>query len=150
MAKFRVSKVFSNAIRATPVTVHGQLKGPKRNIPREATKSSSGKSYRSGSIQRRQPGRLRQGALAGEDKASEPWSVKFLADRIDGFKFDHSPLKVTSKWLTPSDRLENSALEPTDAQRHIIELGRSSVARHGAADAALQALTAAVKKNTAL
>jgi hypothetical protein len=77
--------------------------------------------------------------------------VKFLADRIDGFKFDHSPLKVASKWLTPSDRLENPALEPTDAQRYIIELGRSSVARHGTADATLQALTAAVKKkNTAI
>jgi hypothetical protein len=88
--------------------------------------------------------------LAGENKASEPWSVKLLPGRIDGFKFDHSPLKVASKWLTPSDRLENPALKPTDAQRHIIELGRSSIARHGTADAALQALTAAFNKHRTL
>lgn len=144
MAKFRFSKVFGNAIRATPVTVHGQLKGPKKNIPREATKSSSGKSYRSGSIQRKQLGKPR---YPGKDEPGQP---KLPPDRIGGFEFDHSPPKVVSEWLTPSDRLENPALKPTDAQRHIIELGRSSVARHGTADAASQALSAALKKHRTL
>ena len=144
MAKFRFSKVFGNATRATPVTVRGQLKGPKKNTPRGATKSSIGESYRSGSIQREQPGKPRQ---PGKIKAARP---KFPPDCINGFEFDPYPPKVANGWLTPSDRLENPALQPTDAQRHIIELGRRSIARHGTADAALQALQAALNEHREL
>ncbi|OSS48203.1 hypothetical protein B5807_07860 [Epicoccum nigrum] len=110
MTNFRFSKLLGSAIRATPVTVHRPLRGLKKNIPREATNCSGGKSYRSGYIQRKQSSKFRQGALAGKGKASEPWSVKFLPDRIDGFKFDPSPPKVTNGWLTLSDHLENPAL----------------------------------------